>query len=64
MSKQSKYESCRKHLLRGWKLTPLQALNKFGVFRLAVVVNRMRKERIKIDTDLSRGFAVYKLKKS
>jgi len=31
------------HLCRGFKLTPLQALNKFGCLRLAARINDLKK---------------------
>lgn len=48
----SKYQQAEDYLKSGKSLTPLQALNKFSIFRLAVVVRRMRQKRINIITEI------------
>lgn len=45
-----------KHLLRGMSLTPLEALSRFGCFRLGARIYDLR------TIDKKRHFAVYKLK--
>jgi hypothetical protein len=40
----------RSHLNRGWKLTPLQALEKYGCLRLAARIADLRNEGMKIAT--------------
>ena len=52
-----------KHLLRGMSLTPLEALNRFGCFRLGARIYDLRREGYTIDRtiDKKRHFAVYKL---
>lgn len=55
-------EQIAKHLKRGWKITPLQALQKYGCLRLAArVYDLKRKYGWEIHTDTSNGYAVYKL---
>ena len=41
----------RQHLLDGKSITPLEALNKFGIFRLAAVVHELRDEGLDIITE-------------
>ena len=41
----------RHHLLQGKSITPLEALNKFGIFRLAAVVHELRNEGLDIITE-------------
>ena len=41
----------RQHLLDGKSITPLEALNKFGVFRLAAVVHELRDEGLPIEME-------------
>ena len=54
------------HLKRGYAITPLEALNKFGCFRLAAVIHTLRKKGHHITTDFvvkgDKHFARYKLK--
>lgn len=39
-------------LMKGEKITPLIALKRWGCFRLAVYVDRLRKEGMKIKTEM------------
>lgn len=53
-------------LLQGKVLTPMIALQRWGCFRLAVYVNRLRKEGLKIKTTMKytkdgRQYAEYKV---
>ena len=41
----------RAWLLKGHSITPLEALNKFGIFRLAAVVHELRDEGLDIITE-------------
>jgi hypothetical protein len=41
----------RQHLLDGNSITPLEALNRFGIFRLAAVVHELREEGLPIITE-------------
>ena len=41
----------RAWLLNGNTITPLEALNKFGIFRLAAVVHELRDEGLDIITE-------------
>ena len=41
----------RAWLLDGRSITPLEALNKFGIFRLAAVVHELRDEGLDIITE-------------
>ena len=44
-------ENVRAWLLDGRSITPLEALNKFGIFRLAAVVHKLRDEGLDIITE-------------
>ena len=46
-------------LKRGRHLTPMQALEKIGTFRLAARVHELRKDGWQIETDMSEGYASY-----
>lgn len=48
----SQNEKIKNYLLKGNKLTPLQALRMFGCFRLSGRVYDLKKEGLKIKTDL------------
>ena len=52
-------------LLNGDKVTPLKALNRWGCFRLAVYVQRLREKGMNIKTELihkkGKTFAQYTL---
>lgn len=48
----SQNEKIKKYLLNGKKLTPLQALRMFGCFRLSGRIYDLKKEGLKIKTDL------------
>tara|TARA_R110000744_G_scaffold41284_4_gene93421 strand:+ start:4732 stop:4962 length:231 start_codon:yes stop_codon:yes gene_type:complete len=57
-----------KHYLEGGnKITPLEALNKFGCMRLAAVVHTLKDEGVEIKTkmikDGKKTFAQYEIKK-
>ena len=41
----------RAWLLKGRSITPLEALNNFGIFRLAAVVHELREEGLPIVTE-------------
>lgn len=41
----------RAWLLKGRSITPLEALNRFGIFRLAAVVHELREEGLPIVTE-------------
>jgi hypothetical protein len=47
----SQYQQIRGDLLAGLSITPLEALNRYGCFRLAAVVYKLRKEGHKIITE-------------
>lgn len=51
-----------KHLKDGNSLTPIDALNKFGTFRLAARISDLRQDGYNIETDNSKGYARYFLK--
>lgn len=62
----SQNEKIKNYLLSGKSLTPIQALNKFGCFRLASRINNLRNEGLKISTTIvnknNKKFAEYKIK--
>lgn len=45
----------------GMELTPLQALNSFGCFRLASRIWNLRKKGYCIETERRNGHAVYRM---
>ena len=48
----SQIDAIRAHLLRGKPITPIQALNLFGCFRLAAVIFNIREEGYTVDTEM------------
>ncbi len=47
-------EQIKKYLLSRKTITPIQALNKFGCFRLAAVIYKLKNEGLKIVTETDR----------
>lgn len=45
-------EKLKEHLESGKSITPMEALKKFGCFRLAVYVDRLRKDGMTIHTEM------------
>jgi len=45
----------REHLEAGHRLSPIEALDKFGCFRLASRINELRKQGLDIRTDIVEG---------
>jgi len=41
----------QKYLMSGKSITPLQALNKYGCFRLAAAIHKLRKNGMSIKTE-------------
>lgn len=67
-SKSSQKYRIRKWLLEGKSITPIDALNYFGAFRLSAIIFDLRNEGMNIETEYvinSKGnrFAKYSLKK-
>ena len=62
----SQTEAIREHLESGRDLTPLDALDLFGCFRLAARIDELRAEGLDIETIIERRgrkrFARYKLR--
>ena len=58
-------EQIKKYLLSRKTITPIQALNKFGCFRLAAVIYKLKNEGLKIVTEMeyskNKQFARYRL---
>lgn len=46
----SQTQMIKSHLNRGWKLTPLQALDKYGCLRLAARIAELRNSGMSIKT--------------
>ena len=63
----SQNEQILQHLKRGRKITPLDALNKFGCFRLAARISDLRNQGHVISTENvtkeGKTFASYKMVK-
>jgi hypothetical protein len=51
-SNKTQLEMVLTHLMKGKAITPIEALERFGVFRLAAIVHSLRKEGYQIATDL------------
>ena len=58
-------EQIKKYLLSRKTITPIQALNKFGCFRLAAVIYKLKNEGLKIVTEMeynkNKQFARYRI---
>ena len=54
MAKKSQKQLVLEALLKGDMITPMDALNKFGCFRLGSIINRLR-ERYDIITRIPKG---------
>ena len=48
----SKHAEIRKHLQAGHSLTGLEAIDRYQVYRLSSVINRLRKEGLEIETSM------------
>lgn len=61
----SQKQSVKKHLEIYGQITPLEALNNYGVFRLAARIDELRKEGLLIATiqteNNNKKYATYKL---
>ena len=60
----SQAQAIEKHLKYGNSLTGLEAIKKFGVYRLSSVIHRLRKKGLKIHNDMSTGYARYYMPKN
>lgn len=58
-------QQIKKHLESRKTITPIQALNKYGCFRLAAVIYNLKAEGLKIVTEIQfegkKQFAKYRL---
>ncbi len=50
--KPTQLNTLRDHLKAGKSISPLQALNKFGIYRLASRINELRNEGMDIKTEI------------
>ena len=56
----SKKEKVKKHLMDGKSITPLDALQQYGSFRLGAIIHELRKEGHDIKTSITKkGYARY-----
>jgi len=66
MGNKTQKQNILDHLKSGYGITPLDALEKFGCFRLAAVIHDLKKEGYEIKTTMvkmnNKKFAVYGLK--
>lgn len=54
--KNSKHDQIRTHLLSGYAITGLQAMNLYDVYRLSSVINRLRvNDKMSIKTSMLLG---------
>lgn len=51
----TQHDMVLEHLASGRPITPIEALNQYGVFRLAAIVHVLRNEGYDIVTDLIAG---------
>ncbi len=66
MTRRTQKQKVLEHLLKGYSITPLEALQKFGCFRLGAIIHLLRKSGILINTTLvanlkGNKYASYKL---
>ena len=62
MKKESKLKKVKSHLLTGKTITPIEALNLYGSFRLAALIHTLRhKEGMDIVCDETEGFGRYSI---
>lgn len=63
----SQLKQIKSYLLDGNKITPLEALQKFGSFRLSAIIYNLKKEGMNIKTNMitvnEKRFAEYELVK-
>lgn len=61
----TQYEMALDYLKTYGTLTPLEALNAFGCFRLAAIISDLRRDGYDIETEIAKGkkhYAIYTLK--
>jgi len=65
MKKMTKKDKVLAHLMNGQPITPIEALNKYGSFRLGAIIFDLRAEGHKINTEIAKGsgHAIYTLTK-
>ena len=62
MKKESQLKKVKSHLLTGRSITPIEALNLYGIFRLAARIHTLRhKEGMEIVCDEAEGFGRYSI---
>ena len=65
MKRQTQYDNIKAHLENGKKITPIDALNQYGCFRLSAIIFTLRKEGLSIITNFKtvngKTFAEYEL---
>lgn len=62
MKKESQIKKVKSHLLSGKSITPIDALNLYGSFRLAALIYTLRhKEGLDIVCDETEGFGRYSI---
>lgn len=62
MKKESQLKKVKSHLLTGKSITPIEALNLYGSFRLAALIHTLRhKEGMDIVCDETEGFGRYSI---
>ena len=59
--RKTKIAKIRTWLEAGRPITPVTAFNRFGCMRLAAVVHSLRASGLTIYTDMTKGFATYRL---
>jgi hypothetical protein len=66
MRQQTQKQNILNHLKEGYGITPIDALEKFGCFRLAAVIFNLKKDGYDIKTTIrkmgNKKFAIYGLK--
>ena len=64
--KETQHDMCKRYLDMNGEITPLEALEAFGCFRLSAIIFDLRRDGWNIRTDINEGkkkYAVYVLEK-
>lgn len=59
--KKSQKDNILAHLKSGNKISPIEALQMYGCFRLADVIFRLKKDGFKFEVDNTNKYAIYSL---
>lgn len=58
--KHSKHQRVKQHLISGYTISGVEALNMFGLYRLSSAINKLRNRGLNIQTKITaKGYARY-----